>query len=117
MHADGAVDELGDMQVDGGTGEHVGIFAGHVLFGHQKSDGLAHRDFQGFREVFVQAHGDEAELSASRYFDAVQLSFKQAAWADVLPVEVFDLFGGSRVENGEFFGQAGDFYVAVSGCG
>lgn len=58
MDAYVAVYELGDVEVDGDAGKHVGVVAGHVLFGDEEVDHVAEGVFGGLFQVGAEAHAD-----------------------------------------------------------
>ena len=58
MNPFGSIDDLGDVEINGGATEHVGVVSAQFLFGDEEVDRLANGDFRGLGEVFVDAHGD-----------------------------------------------------------
>src|SRR6202040_823510 len=57
MHALGAVDHLGHVEVHGSRAQHVGVVARQALGGGDEIDHLADRDLGGLVEVLVETHG------------------------------------------------------------
>jgi hypothetical protein len=55
MHADDAIHELGDAEINADAGKHVGLVGSEIFVGHKEVDGLAHRDLGRLGEIIVQA--------------------------------------------------------------
>src|SRR5579871_945146 len=58
MHALVAIHKLGDGEICGNTGEHVGVVAGQMLLVDEEVDHLEGGQASGLTEVLVHAHSD-----------------------------------------------------------
>ena len=134
VDAFGAVYELGDFEIDGDAGEHVGFGLFHLLFGDEEIDRFTDGDFGGFGEVFVDAHDDpvgggfgagpgelhvftdeESERAGEGGFEGGDIDFAIALGC----VAVADFEEGAGGVNGDEEGGSGDeaFVVEIAGVG
>ena len=60
MNAHISIHELSDVNVDGHTGEHIGVVAAQVLLINEEVDHVAHGKRGGFFEIGTEAHADIA---------------------------------------------------------
>ncbi len=60
MHAHVSIHELSDVDVDGHTGEHVGVVAAQVFLIDEKVDHIAHGERGRFLQIWAEAHADVA---------------------------------------------------------